>query len=89
MFGGNGTDIKPVPEWNMTVPTLKELCNKYETGQVALCGIFSDTVNKAPMSQYQHLQGELNAIKKLDRHYYGLLGFMVIKDADVFTHRLS
>ena len=87
VFGDNGTDIKPVPEWDMTVPKpLKELCNKYETGQVGLCGLFSDTVKKASMSQYQHLQGEINAIKKLDRHYYGLFGFMAIKDADIFTH---
>ena len=48
-------------------------------GQVALCGLFSDTVKRASMSLYQHLQGELNPIKKLDRHYYGLFGFMAVK----------
>ena len=66
----------------MTVPKpLKELCNKYELGQVGLCGLFSDTVKKASMSQYQHLQGETNAIKKLDRHFLLVLR----KDADIFT----
>ena len=28
----------------------------------------------------------LNAIKKLDRHYYGLFGFMAVKDSDIFTN---
>ena len=27
----------------------------------------------------------MNAIKKLDRHYYGLFGFMAMKDSDIFT----
>ena len=36
------------------------------------------------MSQYQHLHGEINAIKKLDRHYYG--PFWFFKDAVIFTH---
>ena len=34
------------------------LCIKYETGQAALCGLFSETVKKVSMSQYYHLQGE-------------------------------
>ena len=87
----SGTDIKPVPEWDMTVPKpLKEVCNKYEAGQVALCGLFSDTVKKASVSQYQNLHGEINAIKKLDRHLLWPFGFMTIyKDADIFTHRQS
>jgi hypothetical protein len=65
---------------------IKALCNKYETGMVSLCGLFSNTVKKASMSQYQHLQGEVNAIKKLDRHYYGLFGFMATKDSDIFSN---
>ena len=47
---------------------------------VSLCGLFSNTVKKASMSQYHHLQGEVNAIKKLDRHFYGLFGFLAMKD---------
>lgn len=47
--------MKPVEEWDMSFPTpLKALCNKYEMGQVALCGLFSDTVKKASMSTYHH-----------------------------------
>ena len=70
----------------MSIPApLKALCNKYETGQVALCGLFSDTAKKASMSQYLHLQGEINAITKLDRHYYGLFGFLAVKDKDIFA----
>ena len=86
VFGDSESDVKPVSEWDMSIPgPVKALCDKYETGQVSLCGLFSDTVKKASMSQYRHLQGEVNVIKKLDRHYYGLFGFMAIKDTDIFT----
>ena len=87
VYGDSEADVKPVREWDMSTPKpIKALCNKYETGQVSLCGLFSSTVKKASMSQYQHLQGEINAIRKLDRHYYGLFGFMAVKDSDIFTH---
>ena len=53
VFGDGIADIKPVPEWEMSLPDpVKALCNKYETGQVALCGLFSDTLKKASISQY-------------------------------------
>ena len=69
VYGDSEADVKPVREWDMSTPKpVKALCNKYETGQVSLCGLFSSTVKKASMSQYQHLQGEINAIRKLDRH---------------------
>ena len=84
VFGTDLSDVKPVPEWDMTIPyDVIALCNKYETGQV---GLFSDTVKKASMSQYHHLQGEINAIAKLDRHYHGLFGFIAVKDSDIYTH---
>ena len=87
VFGADMSDVKPVPEWDMTIPyDVIALCNKYETGQVSLCGLFSDTVKKASMSQYHHLQGEINAIAKLDRHYHGLFGFIAVKDSDIYTH---
>ena len=87
VFGTDLSDVKPVPEWDMTIPyDVIALCNKYETGQVSLCGLFSDTVKKASMSQYHHLQGEINAIAKLDRHYHGLFGFIAVKDSDIYTH---
>ena len=48
------SEVRPVPEWDMKIPDpIAALCNKYETGQVALCGQFSETVKKAAMSQYQ------------------------------------
>ena len=86
IFIGNLSNVKPVSEWDMCLPKpVQDLCNNYETGQVALCGLFSNTVKKASMSQYHHLQGEINAIQKLDRHYYGLFGFLAVKDSDIFT----
>ena len=41
------------------------------------------------MSQYRHIQGEVNAITRLDRHYYGLFGFLAIKDSDIWQHSPS
>ena len=79
VFGKDESEVRPIPEWDMKIPDpITALCNKYETGQVALCGLFSETVKKASMSQYNHLQGEINAITKLDRHYHGLFGFTSI-----------
>ena len=40
VFGESESDVKPVAEWDMAIP--KPICNKYETGQVSLCGLFSD-----------------------------------------------
>ena len=60
------------PGVGLTVPKPKALevtSNKYETGQSGLCGHFSHT-EKASLSQYQHLQGEISAIKKLNGHYH-------------------
>ena len=60
------SDMKPVLLWDMTMPEpINALCNKYETGMVSLCGLFSDTVKKASMSHHQHLQGEVNASRNL------------------------
>ena len=36
------------------------------------------------MTQYRHLQGEVNAITKLDKHYHGLFGFFAIEDDDIW-----
>ena len=56
-------------------------------GQVFLCGLFSNTVRQAGTpSQCSHIQGEVNSITKLDRHFYGLFGFMAIKDSDIWLH---
>lgn len=80
-------NVKPIKEWNMEFPTqIKTLTNQYERGQTAICGLFSSTVREAGMSQYDHVQGEINALAKLDRHYYGLFGFFALKDNDIWTH---
>ena len=51
---------------------------------MSLCGLFSETVREANVYQYRHMQGEVNAITKLDRHYHGLFGFLAIKDDDIW-----
>ena len=37
----------------------------------------------AGVSQWHHIQGEVNAIHKLDRHYYGMFGFLASKDNSI------
>ena len=63
------------------------LKSEAEKCQVALCGIFSTTVRDAKMHQWRHIQGEVNALHKLDRHYYGMFGFLMINEE--ITERLT
>ena len=64
-------NVKPVNEWEMSFPTeIQALANQYERGQTSLCGLFSSTVKEASMCQYRHVQGDVNAITKLDRNYH-------------------
>lgn len=44
------------------------------------------SIKKAGVSQYQHVQGEVNSIGKLDKHYYGLFGFIALKNEDIWTY---
>ena len=59
------------------------LQNTYETGQVSLAGLFSTTVKDAGFAQWKHVQGEVNATHKLDRHYYGLFGFLACNEQSI------
>lgn len=80
-------ELKPVSEWSMEKPQpVAALQNRYETGQVALCGLFSTTVKEANVWQWKHVQGEVNSIHKLDRHYYGLFGFLACKETSFAEH---
>ena len=78
-------NVKPMNEWDMSFPAeIQSLANQYERGQISVCGLFSSTVREASMTQYRHLQGEVNAITKLDKHYHGLFGFLALKDSDIW-----
>ena len=78
-------NAKTVDEWDMSFPVeVQSPANQDKRGQMSLCGLFSSTVREASMTQYRHLQGEVNAITKLDRHYHGLFGFLAIKDGDIW-----
>ena len=69
----------------MSFPTeIQSLANQYGRGQMSVCDLFSSTVREASMTQYCHLQGEVNAIAKLDKHYHGLFGFLAVKDGDIW-----
>ena len=77
-------ELKPVTEWDMHQPeTLAVLRNRFETTQTALCGLFSTTVKHAGYSQWRHVQGEVNAVQKQERHFYGLFGFLACKEQDL------
>ena len=57
------------------------LKTEFEKCQVALCGIFSTTVKKdAKRHQWRHIQGEVNTLHKLDKHYYGMFGFLLMNE---------
>ena len=68
-------------EWNMAYPP-QVMCLKteFEKCQVALCGIFSTTVKGAKRHQWRHIQGEVNTLHKLDKHYYGMFGFLLMNE---------
>ena len=76
-------NMKPVKLWDMRKPQpIAQLSNRYETMHVSLCGLFSTTVKKASVSQYQHI-GEVNSITKLDCHFHGMFGFLAVKEDDI------
>ena len=71
----------PVTEWEMVYPScLTALANQYELSQIALCALFSTTVKDAKQHQWKHVQGEVNSLHKLDKHYYGMFGFLMLND---------
>ena len=77
-----------ITEWDMVYPSeVAILKSEAEKCQVALCGIFSTTVKDAKKHQWRHIQGEVNALHKLDRHYYGMFGFLMINEE--ITERLT
>ena len=80
----NDSDLLPVEEWRLKKPSaLAALCNQYERGQVGLCELFSTAVKDASVSQWCHIQGEVNALHKLDCHYCGMFGFLACKDNSI------
>ena len=75
------TGTLPVTEWEMTYPkAITALTNNYEQCQIALCGLFSTTVKDAKQHQWKHIQGEVNSLHKMDKHYYGMFGFLMLND---------
>ena len=73
----SGTCIaKPVSQWNMKLPNaVANLANRYERGQVSLCGLFSTVVKDAGMSRFSHVQGEENLLVNLITTTMVCLGF--------------
>ena len=77
-----------ITEWDMVYPSeVMFWKSEAEKCQVALCGIFSTTVKNAKKHQWQHIRGEVNALHKLGRHYYGTFGSLMINEE--ITERLT
>ena len=73
--------------WNMQMPdALDHLVNDYEKRQISLCGLFSTTVREVTPTQSRHVLGQVFMGHRLDRHYYGLFGFLAAKEMDVKAH---
>ena len=78
---GDDNKILPVHMWDMACPKdILALKNQVECCQVALCGLFSTTVKDAKQHQWRYLQGKINSLRKLDKHYYGMFGFMMMNE---------
>ena len=76
IFESSTCTAKSVSQWNMKLPNaIADLANRYERGQVSLCGSFSTVVKDAGMSRFSNVQGEVNSLGKLDCHFYGMSGF--------------
>ena len=73
--------LLPINKWDMAYPNeILSLQTQVECCQIALCGLFSTVVKDAKKHQWRHIQGEVNALHKLDKHYYGLFGFMLMNE---------
>ena len=73
--------VLPVEQWDMEYPKeILSLRNQVECCQIALCGLFSTVVKDAKKHQWRRVQGEINSLHKLDKHYYGLFGFMLMNE---------
>ena len=73
--------VLPVDKWDMAYPKeILSLKNQVECCQIALCGLLSTVVKDAKKHQWRHVQGEINSLHKLDKHYYGMFGFMLMNE---------
>ena len=73
--------VLPVDKWYMAYPKeILSLKNQVECCQIALCGLFSTVVKDAKKHQWHHVQGEIHSLHKLDKHYYGMFGFMLMNE---------
>ena len=86
IFNKDGS-VKPIPDWDVKKPDpISALTSSYERQHVSLCRLFSKTVKDAGVSQYKHIQGEVNSVRKLDKHFYGLFGFLACKSVSIYEH---
>ena len=83
----NSDTLKPVSQWDMRKPEpVAALANQYEKTQTSLCAMFSTTAKEAAFSACTHWQGEVGSLHKLDRHYYGLFGFLACREVGILQN---
>lgn len=74
--------VDPETGFQKVPKEMENLKTPYERGQVSLCGLLSTTLKRAdPFRKvWPHIPGEVNILHKLNRHYYGMYGFLVAKE---------
>ena len=58
---------------------LKEVASPYEKGQIALAGLVSTILKPSNDKKklWEHIQGQIQMCSRLDKHSFGMYGFMV------------
>ena len=80
IFNRDGT-VKPISDWDMTKPSpISALTSSYEKHQISRLFL---RLKNAGVSRYKHIQGEINSVRKLDEHFYGLFGFLACKNESI------
>eukprot|EP00112_Aurelia_sp_Birch-Aquarium-sp1_P026726 Seg968.10 transcript_id=Seg968.10/GoldUCD/mRNA.D3Y31 product="hypothetical protein" protein_id=Seg968.10/GoldUCD/D3Y31 len=75
--GDPETGLQTLPD------ALKALRGPCEKGQISIAGIYQKIVKKRDnlRKTWEHVQGQVSTMTKLNNHYYGMFGFLVGKTA--------
>ena len=82
-------NVKPVDEWDMSFPT--DIQSLVTSMSVDRCpsGLISSTVREASITQYRHLQGEVDAITNLTRLALPWSGFLAVNQLRAIVANLQ
>ena len=70
--------IKNPNSKKIKIPTELNRINQQTKYQISLCGLFYRAIKHSDKlkRQFQHNQGEVNALHKMDKHYGAMFGFV-------------